>query len=88
MTSSANAEGANRDRENATAEAEKNFDAFIDPDKLGGMMIEQFLEDHREIRLLKVRLEDKGSEYLKENKEKILTLFDNLESTVTKKIRG
>lgn len=66
----------------------KNFDAFIDPDKLGGMMIEQFLEDHREIRLLKVRLEDKGLEYLRENKEKILTLFDNLESTVTKKIRG
>jgi len=66
----------------------KNFDSFIDPNKLGGMMIDQFLEDHREIRLLKVRLEDKGTEYLKENKEKIFTLFDNLEATVTKKIRG
>jgi tetratricopeptide (TPR) repeat protein len=66
----------------------KSFDSFIDTDKLGGMMIEQFLEEHREIRLLKVRLEDKGLEYLKENKEKILTLFDNLEAIITKKLRG
>jgi tetratricopeptide (TPR) repeat protein len=66
----------------------KSFDAFIDADKLGSMMIEQFLENHREIRLYKVRLEDKGAEYLKENKEKILDLFDNLEATITKKLRG
>jgi tetratricopeptide (TPR) repeat protein len=66
----------------------KSFDAFIDADKLGGMMIEQFLEDHREIRLYKVRLEDKGIEYLRENKEKITDLFDNLEATITKKLRG
>ena len=51
-------------------------------------MIEQFLEDHREIRLYKVRLEDKGIEYLRENKEKITDLFDNLEATITKKLRG
>jgi tetratricopeptide (TPR) repeat protein len=66
----------------------KSFDPFIDADKLGGMMIEQFLDDHREIRLYKVRLEDKGSDYLKENKGKILNLFDNLEATITKKLRG
>lgn len=66
----------------------KSLDAFIDTNKMGGMMIDQFLEDHREIRLLKVRLEDKGVEYLKENKEKINSLFENLEITVTKKIRN
>ena len=66
----------------------KNFESFIDSDKLGEMMIEQFLEEHREIRLYKVRLEDKGLEYLKENKEKIITLFDNLEAIITKKLRG
>jgi hypothetical protein len=66
----------------------KSFDTFIDSDKLGSMMIEQFLEDHREIRLLKVRIEDKGIDYLKENKQKILDLFDNLEMVVTKKLRG
>jgi tetratricopeptide (TPR) repeat protein len=65
-----------------------SFEQFIDADKLGEIMIEQFLEDHREIRLYKVRIEDKGSEYLKENKEKILSLFDNLEATITKKLRG
>jgi tetratricopeptide (TPR) repeat protein len=65
-----------------------NFDAFIDPAKLGAAMIEQFLEEHREIRLYKVRLEDKGLEYLKENKEKILGLFDSIEAIVTKKLRG
>ncbi|MGQ0606227.1 MAG: tetratricopeptide repeat protein [Candidatus Nitrosotenuis sp.] len=66
----------------------KNFDSFIDVDKLGGMMIEQFLEEHREVRLLKVRLDDSGLDYLKENKEKILALFDNLEAIITKKLRG
>jgi tetratricopeptide (TPR) repeat protein len=66
----------------------KSFDTFIDQGKLGSIMIEQFLEEHREIRLLKVRLEDNGIEYVKENKGKIIELFDNLEATITKKIRG
>jgi tetratricopeptide (TPR) repeat protein len=66
----------------------KSFDTFIDSEKLGSMMIEQFLDDHREIRLFKVRLEDKGVDYLRENKLKIMDLFDNLEAVVTKKLRG
>lgn len=66
----------------------KNFDSFIEADKLGAIMIEQFLEEHREIRLYKVRLEDKGLEYLKENKEKITTMLDDLEAIITKKLRG
>lgn len=66
----------------------KSFEPFIQSDKFGSMMIEQFLEDHREIRLYKVRLEDKGLDYLKENKQKILDLFDNLETTIAKKLRG
>lgn len=66
----------------------KSFEPFIESDKFGSIMIEQFLEDHREIRLYKVRLEDKGLDYLKENKQKILDLFDNLEATITKKLRG
>jgi tetratricopeptide (TPR) repeat protein len=66
----------------------ESFETFIDSDKLGSMMIEQFLDDHREIRLFKVRIEDKGINYLRENKQKILDLFDNLEATLTKKLRG
>lgn len=65
-----------------------NFSNFIDADKLGSIMIEQFLEEHREIRLYKVRLEDKGLDYLRENKQKILEFFENLEMTVTKKLRS
>ena len=33
-----------------------NFDLFIDPSKHGQQMIEQFFEEHREIRLWKIRL--------------------------------
>ena len=66
----------------------ESFGAFIESDKLGGMMIEQFLEDHREIRLFKVRIEERGIDYLKDNKQKILDLFDNLEMAITKKIRS
>lgn len=66
----------------------KSLDEFINPNKLGGIMIEQFLEDHRELRLLKVRVDDNGIEYIKENKGKILEMLDGLEATITKKIRS
>ena len=64
------------------------FDEFINPKKSGEQMIELFFDEHREIRLWKVRLDDKGEEYLKENKEKMLVLFDNIETTITKKLRN
>ena len=64
------------------------FDEFINPKKSGEQMIELFFDEHREIRLWKVRLDDKGEEYLKENKEKMIVLFDNIETTITKKLRN
>ena len=64
------------------------FDVFIDPAKSGEQMIETFFEEHREIRLWKIRLKDRGVDYLIDNKEKMLTLFDNIEGTVTKKLRN
>ncbi len=51
-------------------------------------MIEQFFEEHREIRLWKVRLKDRGVDYLKDNKQKMLDLFDNIEVSITKKLRN
>ncbi len=66
----------------------ENFDPFIDPAKYGEQMIEQFFEDHREIRLWKIRLKDRGSGYLQDNKQKMLDLFDNIEAIVTKKLRN
>lgn len=66
----------------------KSFDVFIDPKKLGPQMIEQFFEEHREIRLWKVRLNERGVDYLQENKEKMLNLLENIETTVTKQLRS
>ena len=65
-----------------------NFDLFIDPSKYGQQMIEQFFEEHREIRLWKIRLKDRGIDYLKEHKQKMLDVFDNIEATVTQKLRN
>ena len=75
------------EEENAE-KAEEIFDVFIDPAKSGEQMIENFFDEHREIRLWKIRLKDRGADYIIENKEKMLTLFDNIEVTITKKLRN
>jgi len=64
------------------------FDEFTDTTKSGEQMIEMFMDEHREIRLWKIRLKDRGEGYLEDNKDKMLTLFDNIEVTVTKKLRN
>lgn len=64
------------------------FDEFIEPKKSGEQMIEQFFDEHREIRLWKIRLKDRGVDYLIENKEKMQSLFDGVESVITKKLRS
>jgi tetratricopeptide (TPR) repeat protein len=64
------------------------FEEFIDPKKSGEQMIENFFDEHREIRLWKIRLKDRGVDYLIDNKEKMIVLFDNIEGTVTKKLRS
>ncbi len=63
------------------------FDEFIETSRSGGQMIDYFFEEHREIRLWKIRLKDRGVDYIIDNKEKMLDLFDNIESTVTKRLR-
>jgi tetratricopeptide (TPR) repeat protein len=64
------------------------LDVFIEPSKKGGQMIEYFFEEHRDIRLFKVRLTDKGSEYLQTNKQKMMDLFNNIEMMITKQLRN
>jgi len=66
----------------------ENFNEFTDTTKSGEQMIEMFMEEHREIRLWKIRLKDRGEGYLEDNKDKMLTLFDNIEVTITKKLRN
>jgi len=63
------------------------FEEFTDTAKSGEYMIENFLEQHREIRLWKIRLRERGEDYLVNNKEKMLVLFDNIEVAVTKTLR-
>lgn len=64
-----------------------SLEAFIDPQKCGPLMIEQFFEEHRDIRLWKVRLEHRGRDYLLEHKERMLNILENIGVTVTKKLR-
>ena len=61
---------------------------FINPEKCGQEMIDDFLEEHREIRLFKIRLKDKGLDFLLDNKKKILAILDDMEVSVTKKLRS
>ena len=61
---------------------------FINQEKCGQEMIDEYLEEHREIRLFKIRLKDKGMDFLKDNKKKMLAMFDNMEISVTKKLRS
>ena len=65
----------------------ENLQTFIDPAMCGEQMIEEFLEEHRDIRLYKVRLQDRGEDFLIDNKRKMLEFFDNIEIRVTKKLR-
>ena len=50
------------------------FEEFIDSSKSGEQMIENFFDEHREIRLWKIRLKDRGENYLIDNQEKMLDL--------------
>ena len=61
---------------------------FVDPTKCGQEMIDGFLEEHREVRLFKIRLKDKGIDFLRDNQKKMLAMFDNMEMVVTKKLRS
>jgi len=61
---------------------------FVDPTKCGQEMIDSFLEEHREVRLFKIRLKDKGIDFLRDNKKKMLLMFENMEMAVTKKLRS
>jgi len=65
-----------------------NFDQFIDTKKYGQQMIDLFFEEHREIRLWKIRLKDRGVNYLIDNKQKMKDTFDGIEVVLSKKLRS
>lgn len=64
-----------------------SLDVFVNPQKCGPVMIEQFFEEHRDIRLWRARLDHRGRDYLLEHKERMLNVLENIGASVTKKMR-
>jgi tetratricopeptide (TPR) repeat protein len=59
-----------------------NFELLINPSKHGAAMIEQFFDDHRDLRLYQIRLKDRGLEYLNSHKAELLNLVENLDAKI------
>ncbi|MGB7696466.1 MAG: hypothetical protein WBL46_04510, partial [Nitrososphaeraceae archaeon] len=46
--------------------------------KHGNTLIEQFLDQHRDLRIYQVRLNDKGQDYLDSHKAELTSLLENI----------
>jgi tetratricopeptide (TPR) repeat protein len=62
----------------------QNIDKLLNPILHGTLILDNFFEDHRELRLFNSRLRERGQEYLNLNKEEISKFMLDLD----KKIRG
>lgn len=60
------------------------LEELINPAKHGNAMIEQFFDEHRDLRLFDIRLRDRGQEYLNSHKIELT----NLLSEIDVKVRG
>jgi tetratricopeptide (TPR) repeat protein len=58
------------------------FELLINPNKHGATMIEQFFDDHRDLRLYQIRLRDRGLEYLNSHKVELLNVVENLDAKI------
>jgi len=54
------------------------FDQLTSPTKHGNTMIEQFFDQHRDLRVYQVRLKDKGQEYLDSHQAELTSLLENI----------
>lgn len=54
------------------------LDQLTNPVKHGNALIEQFFEQHRDLRLFRIRLENKGQEYLISHKSEILQVLTDI----------
>lgn len=59
-----------------------NFELLINPSKHGTAMIEQFFDDHRDLRLYQIRLKDRGLDYLNSHRAELLNLVENLDAKI------
>jgi tetratricopeptide (TPR) repeat protein len=55
-----------------------SFEQLTNPSKHGNTMIEQFFDQHRDLRLYQARLNDKGQEYLDSHKSELTTLLQDI----------
>jgi tetratricopeptide (TPR) repeat protein len=58
------------------------FDQLINPAKHGTAMIEQFFDQHRDLRMFQIRLKDKGFEYLNSHKPDLFKLLADMEANM------
>jgi tetratricopeptide (TPR) repeat protein len=58
------------------------LDELINPAKHGSAMIEQFFDEHRDLRLAQIRLRDKGQEYLNANKQSLIDMISKIDMKV------
>ena len=58
------------------------FDELVSPTKYGSAMMEQFFDAHRDLRLYKIRLQDRGQEYLNAHKSDLIDLITRLDHTL------
>jgi len=55
-----------------------SFGQLTNPSKHGNTMIEQFFDQHRDLRLYQARLADKGQEYLDSHKSELTSLLEDI----------
>src|ERR687897_530929 len=60
----------------------EHFDELVSPIKPGNAMIEQFFDEHRDLRLYKIRLQDRGQEYLNAHKSDLIDLITKIDHTL------
>ena len=60
----------------------ESFDELINPAKHGAAMIEQFFDEHRDLRLFQIRLKDKGQEYLNSHRSDLIKLISDIDIKV------
>ncbi|HYY65940.1 MAG TPA: tetratricopeptide repeat protein [Nitrososphaeraceae archaeon] len=60
----------------------ENFEQLINPAKHGNAMIEQFFDEHRDLRLFQIRLKDKGQEYLNSHKSDLIKVLSDIDAKI------
>jgi hypothetical protein len=55
-----------------------SVEQLTNPSKHGNTMIEQFFDQHRDLRLYQARLNDKGQEYLDSHKSELTSLLEDI----------